>query len=70
MGSFVGGNMFKSIGSIESFKILTVVAFVVCVVQIIVNQLIQRFSKNDKVKDQYRKVVTNPENIKDDATVF
>lgn len=70
MGSFVGGNMFKNIGSIESFKILTVVAFVVCVVQIIVNRLIQRFSKNDKVKDQYRKVVTNPENIKDDATVF
>jgi MFS family permease len=50
VGSFVGGYMFKIIGSISSFKILSVFVLITCIVQIIVNQMIDRFSKNINIK--------------------
>ncbi|XP_022179023.1 major facilitator superfamily domain-containing protein 6-like isoform X2 [Myzus persicae] len=50
IGSFVGGYMFKMIGSIASFKILSVLVLITCIVQIIVNQMINRFSNNSNIK--------------------
>lgn len=70
VGSFIGGNMFKNMGSIESFKILTVVALITCVVQIIVSQLMELFSKANDKNDSYKKVATNDNlnNGEDNAT--
>lgn len=50
VGSIIGGYMFKIIGSISSFKILSVLVLLTCIVQIIVNQMIDRFSKNRNIK--------------------
>jgi len=50
VGSFIGGYMFKIIGSISSFKILSVLVLITCIVQIIVNQMIDRFSKKRNIK--------------------
>uniref|UniRef100_A0A2S2RAT1 Major facilitator superfamily domain-containing protein 6 n=1 Tax=Sipha flava TaxID=143950 RepID=A0A2S2RAT1_9HEMI len=67
LGSLIGGYMFKTIGSIASFKILSVVAFTTCITQIIVNQLIVRWSKNGHIKDkEYSKVETK--DIAEDIT--
>ncbi|CAH1726834.1 unnamed protein product [Aphis gossypii] len=46
IGSLIGGYMFKIIGSIASFKILSALAIVTCIIQIIVTRMINRFSKN------------------------
>jgi len=69
IGSFVGGYMFKHIGSIASFKILSVAAFFTCVIQIIVNYILKRLSKNEDVKDIYNKVETKDDNIEEDITL-
>lgn len=69
IGSFVGGYMFKHIGSIDSFKLLSVVAFFTCVIQITVNYLLKRFSKNEEVKDIYSKVETKDDNIEEDIVL-
>lgn len=69
IGSFVGGYMFKHFGSIASFKVLSVVAFFTCVIQIIVNYILRRFSKNEDVKDIYTKVQTKDVNIEEDVTL-
>jgi len=66
IGSFVGGYMFKHIGSIASFKLLSVVAFFTCATQIIVNYLINRLSKNEDAKDIYSKVETKDDNLEED----
>eukprot|EP00102_Acyrthosiphon_pisum_P007046 XP_003241276.1 PREDICTED: uncharacterized protein LOC100573501 [Acyrthosiphon pisum] len=50
IGSFVGGYMFQIIGSISSFKLLSVLVLITCIVQIIVNLMINRFSKNRNIK--------------------
>jgi len=50
IGSLVGGYMFQIIGSISAFKLLSVLVLITCVVQIIVNQMINRFSKNTNIK--------------------
>jgi len=50
IGSLVGGYMFQIIGSISSFKLLSVLLLITCIVQIIVNQVINRFSKNINIK--------------------
>lgn len=57
-GSVVGGYLFKTIGSIATFKLLSVAAGVTCVTQIVVNGLINRLAKNEDVKDVYSKVET------------
>ncbi|CAI6362092.1 unnamed protein product [Macrosiphum euphorbiae] len=64
IGSIVGGYMFKHIGSIATFKWLSVVAFLTCAVQIIVNYILRRLSKNDDVKDINRNVQTKNDHIK------
>jgi len=61
-GSIVGGYSFKTIGSITTFKVLSVVAGITCVTQFVVNSWINRLAKNEDVKDVYNKVDT-----KDDA---
>lgn len=59
LGSLIGGYMFKSIGSINTFKILSFVALTTCLTQIVVNQSIVRWSKNKDIKDTlYCKVET------------
>lgn len=55
--------MFKNIGSIASFKILSVVTLVACITQIAVNYLINRLSKNEDHKDIYVKVDTKDNNV-------
>jgi len=50
MGSFVGGFMFDRLGSITSYAIVSGVAFSICIVQMIVNQLINRYSKDTNLK--------------------
>jgi len=57
-GSIVGGYLFKTIGSIATFKILSVAAGITCVTQFVVNGLINRLAKNEDVKDVYSKVET------------
>ncbi|CAI6363529.1 unnamed protein product [Macrosiphum euphorbiae] len=52
IGSFIGGYLFKRFGSISSFSIFSYIAFAVCVIQTIANQLITRFSKNDIIKEE------------------
>ncbi|CAI6361482.1 unnamed protein product [Macrosiphum euphorbiae] len=64
IGSIVGGYMFKHIGSIATFKLLSVVAFSTCAVQIIVNYMIRRLSKNDDVMDINSNVQTKDDHIK------
>jgi len=64
IGSIVGGYMFKHIGSIATFKLLSVVAFSTCAVQIIVNYILRRLSKNDDVKDINSNVQTKDDHIK------
>ncbi|XP_060874136.1 major facilitator superfamily domain-containing protein 6-A-like [Metopolophium dirhodum] len=49
IGSIIGGYMFKHIGSIATFKMLSVVAFFICAIQIIVNYILRRLSKNDDI---------------------
>ncbi|XP_016658375.1 major facilitator superfamily domain-containing protein 6-A isoform X2 [Acyrthosiphon pisum] len=63
IGSIVGGYMFKHIGSIATFKLLSVVAFFTCAVQIIVNYILRRLSKNDDINSN---VQTKDDNIKED----
>lgn len=52
MGSFLGGFMFDRFGFIVSFKILSGAVLAICVIQITVNQLINRFSKNENVNEE------------------
>lgn len=52
IGGFVGGYMFDSFGSITSFKILSVTTLIICVIQIAINQSINRFSKNNIVNGE------------------
>jgi len=52
MGSFLGGYVFDRYGSIVSFNILSGAALVIYVIQITVNQLINRFSKNENVTEE------------------
>lgn len=51
MGSFVGGFMVDRFGSITSYAIVSGVAFSICIIQIIVNQLINRYSKITNFKE-------------------
>jgi len=71
IGSIVGGYMFKHIGSIATFKLLSMVAFITCAIQIIVNFLLRRLSKNDDVKDMNSNdnVQTKDDNIKEDINL-
>lgn len=70
-GSIVGGYSFKTIGSIDTFKVLSVVAGVTCVIQFLVNGLINRLVKNEDIKDVYITVKTN-DNVdeENDGTTF
>lgn len=54
-GSFVGGYMFNRIGSISSFKLLSAITLAICFLQIIVNQSINRISKDENVNKEYNK---------------
>jgi len=69
IGSFVGGYMFKHIGSIDSFRLLGVVAFFTCIIQITVNYLINRLTINEDPKDIYSKVETKDDNLEEDLTL-
>ncbi|XP_025199984.1 major facilitator superfamily domain-containing protein 6-like [Melanaphis sacchari] len=69
IGSFVGGYMFKHSGSIDSFKLLSVIVFFTCVIQIIVNYLINRLTINEDAKDIYSKVETKDDNLGEDITL-
>jgi len=69
IGSFVGGYMFKNIGSIASFRLLSMAAFFICVIQVISNYILKRMSKNEDVKDMYNKVKTKDDNIDEDITL-
>ncbi|XP_026806833.1 major facilitator superfamily domain-containing protein 6-B-like isoform X1 [Rhopalosiphum maidis] len=69
IGSFVGGYMFKHIGSIDSFRLLSVVAFFTCIIQITVNYLINRLTINEDPKDIYSKVETKDDNLEEDLTL-
>ncbi|KAL5273717.1 hypothetical protein ACFFRR_000457 [Megaselia abdita] len=46
IGSFVGGLLFESIGGSETFRIYGIVALVACLVHIIVQLLLQKYSKD------------------------
>lgn len=52
IGCLFGGYLFNQFGSITSFKFLSIFALVVCFTQTIVHQLINRFSKNNLVKEE------------------
>uniref|UniRef100_A0A2S2PG69 Major facilitator superfamily domain-containing protein 6-B n=1 Tax=Schizaphis graminum TaxID=13262 RepID=A0A2S2PG69_SCHGA len=69
IGSFVGGYMFKHIGSIDSFRLLGIVAFFTCIIQITVNYLINRLTINEDPKDIYSKVETKDDNLEEDLTL-
>lgn len=55
--------MFKNIGSIASFKLLTVIAIITCISQIIINYLINYFAENKDVNDIYGKVETEDSQV-------
>lgn len=65
VGSFIGGYMFKNVGSIGSFKLLTVIAFITCATQIVVNYYIDRRSKNGQLKN----VVYSEVQTRDDKNI-
>lgn len=67
IGSFVGGFMFKNIGSIASFKILSFIALVMFITQISINYLIDNLTKNKDNKDIYSKVDTKDNNIEENT---
>lgn len=51
IGSFVGGFTFDRLGSITSYETLSGIAFAICIIQIIGNQLINRYCKDKKFKE-------------------
>lgn len=53
--------MFGRFGSITSFRLLSGIALIICIIQIMVNFVINRFIKNKDVKDEYDKV--KPEDV-------
>lgn len=59
--------MFKNIGSINSFKILSVIALITCITQICVNRLINRFNKNEAAKDTVYSIVMTTDNTEENA---
>lgn len=69
IGSFIGGYMFKSIGSIASFKIFGVIAFITCIIQFVFNYLMNRLSKNEDIKETYDKVETK-DDAEDNIAIF
>ncbi|CAI6360488.1 unnamed protein product [Macrosiphum euphorbiae] len=52
IGSFIGGHLFNHFGSITSYKFISGFALALCIFQMMVQQLINRFSKNDTVKEE------------------
>jgi hypothetical protein len=46
MGSMVGGYLLDTFGSIIAFKIASDITLAICIIQTIINQLINQFSKN------------------------
>lgn len=50
IGYFARDYMFKHMGSISSFKLLSVAAFFICAIQIIVNYFIQRVPEDEETK--------------------
>ena len=52
IGSFIGGYLFNHFGSITSYKCISGFALAVCIYQMTIQKLINRFSKNDTVKEE------------------
>lgn len=65
IGSLLGGFMFKNIGSINYFKLLSIMSIITCITQVFVNHLISRFSRNKDVKDNVYSIVETTDNIED-----
>lgn len=55
IGSFVGGLLFESIGGSETFRIYGIVALVACLIHIIVQLLLQKYSKDKTGKLKSKK---------------
>ncbi|VVC36471.1 Major facilitator superfamily domain,Major facilitator superfamily associated domain [Cinara cedri] len=53
VGSLTGGFMFKNLGSINSFRLLGLIAFVMFVSQTTVNYILNRLNGNEDTKDTY-----------------
>lgn len=62
IGCSVGGYLFDRFGSITTFKLISGIALLTCMIQVTANLLVNRWAKNDELKDRYSKV-----EIKDDA---
>lgn len=55
IGSFVGGLLFESIGGSETFRIYGIVALVACLVHILVQLLLRKYSKDKTGKLNHKK---------------
>lgn len=70
IGSSIGGYLFNHFGSITTFKMLSGAALVTCVIQIIVNLLINRWAKIGETKDRKYSKVEVKDNIEEDTTTM
>lgn len=66
IGNCIGGFSFEHIGSITTFKILSGIALATCIIQMVVNQILNRFLKNSNIPDECitLKSLSNAANIK------
>lgn len=70
IGSSIGGYFFNHYGSITTFKLLSGTAFVICVIQIIVNLLINRWTESGETKDRIYSKVDVKNNADEDTTTM
>ncbi|VVC46193.1 Major facilitator superfamily domain,Major facilitator superfamily associated domain [Cinara cedri] len=71
IGSIVGGYMFKHLGSLATFKILPIIALILCIAQMTINQLTIRGRKNANVHSQCTlSIETTKTNVDDNNTKF
>lgn len=69
IGNIVSGYMLKSIGSLSSFKLCTVIVFFTCITQIAINYMVNRFTENKTPKDVYNKVEIE-DNVEENLTAL
>lgn len=65
IGSFVAGVLFDSIGGSETFRIYGIVALIACLVHILVQLLLQKYSKDKTGKLVREKSKTELESNED-----